>query len=146
MLKKCLSQGFYSCINIMTKRQFGQHLGGRGRQISEFEASLVYRVSSRAARATQRNPVSKNKNKIRKRSKLGRKGIQLTLPYCCSSPRKSGLELKQVKKQELMQRPWRDVHYWLASPGLLSLLSYRTKTTSPGMVPATRGLSPLITN
>jgi hypothetical protein len=29
---------------------------------------------------------------------------------------------------------------------LLSLLSYRTKTTSPGMVPATRGLSPLITN
>jgi hypothetical protein len=32
-------------------------LGGRGRQISEFEASLVYRVSSRTARATQRNPV-----------------------------------------------------------------------------------------
>jgi hypothetical protein len=40
-----------------------QHLGGKGRQISEFEASLVYRVSSRTARATQRNPVSKNKNK-----------------------------------------------------------------------------------
>ena len=37
-----------------------------------------------------------------------------------------GLELKQVRKQELMQRPWRDVLYWLASPGLLSLLSYRT--------------------
>jgi hypothetical protein len=36
-----------------------QHLGGRGRQISEFVASLVYRVSSRTARATQRNPVSK---------------------------------------------------------------------------------------
>jgi hypothetical protein len=36
-------------------------LGGRGRQISEFEASLVYRVSSRIARATQRKPVSKNK-------------------------------------------------------------------------------------
>ena len=32
---------------------------GRCRQISEFEASLVYRVSSRTARATQRNPVSK---------------------------------------------------------------------------------------
>jgi hypothetical protein len=43
---------------------------------------------------------------------LGRKGfIRLTLPYCCSSPRKSGLELKQVRKQELMQRPWRDVPY-----------------------------------
>jgi hypothetical protein len=39
-------------------------LGGRGRQISEFEASLVYKVSSRAARAVQRNPVSrKKKNK-----------------------------------------------------------------------------------
>jgi hypothetical protein len=30
-------------------------LGGRGRQIFEFEASLVYRVSSMTARATQRN-------------------------------------------------------------------------------------------
>jgi hypothetical protein len=40
-----------------------QHLGGRGRQISEFEASLVYRVSSRTARATQRNPVSGKKKK-----------------------------------------------------------------------------------
>jgi hypothetical protein len=38
-------------------------LGGRGRWISEFEASLVYKVSSRTARVTQRNPVSKNKNK-----------------------------------------------------------------------------------
>jgi hypothetical protein len=39
-------------------------LGGRDRGISEFEASLVYRVSSRTARATQRNPVLKNqKNK-----------------------------------------------------------------------------------
>ena len=40
-----------------------QHLGGRGRQISEFEASLVYKVSSRTARPIQRNPVSKNKTK-----------------------------------------------------------------------------------
>jgi hypothetical protein len=45
-----------------------------------------------------------------------------------------------------MQRPWRDVLYWLASPDLLSLLSYRTKTTSSEMVPPTRGISPLITN
>jgi RNase P/RNase MRP subunit p29 len=35
-------------------------LGGRGRWISEFEATLVYRVSSRTARAIQRNPVLKN--------------------------------------------------------------------------------------
>jgi hypothetical protein len=40
-------------------RLYSQHLGGRGRQISEFEASLLYRVSSRTVRATQRNPVSK---------------------------------------------------------------------------------------
>jgi hypothetical protein len=33
---------------------------GRQRWISEFEAILGYRVSSRTARATQRNPVSKN--------------------------------------------------------------------------------------
>jgi hypothetical protein len=44
-------------------------LGGRGRQISEFEASLVYRVSFRTVRAIQRNPVSKNKNKTNKQTK-----------------------------------------------------------------------------
>jgi hypothetical protein len=41
-------------------------LGGRGRQISEFEASLVYRVSSKTARAIQRNPVSKKTKKKKK--------------------------------------------------------------------------------
>jgi hypothetical protein len=40
-------------------------LGGRGRRISDFEASLVYKVSSRTAKATQRNPVS-NKTKQNK--------------------------------------------------------------------------------
>jgi hypothetical protein len=51
------------------------------------------------------------------KKQLGRKGfIWLTLPYCCSSPRKLGLELKQVRKQERMQRPWRDVPYWLGFP------------------------------
>jgi hypothetical protein len=45
-------------------------MGGRGRQISEFEASLVYKVSSRIARATQRNPVSKqNKTKHKQTNK-----------------------------------------------------------------------------
>jgi hypothetical protein len=38
-------------------------LGGRGRQISEFKTSLVYRVSSRTARVTQKNPVSKKEKK-----------------------------------------------------------------------------------
>jgi hypothetical protein len=44
-------------------------LGGRGKLISEFEASLVYRVSFRTARATQRNPVSKNKKQKNKKTK-----------------------------------------------------------------------------
>jgi hypothetical protein len=35
----------------------------REAETGEFEASLVYKVSSRTARAIQRNPVSKNKQK-----------------------------------------------------------------------------------
>jgi hypothetical protein len=52
-------------------------LGGRGRRISEFEASLVYKVSSRTARTIQRNPVSKtnktNKQKTKTKKKKRRK-------------------------------------------------------------------------
>jgi hypothetical protein len=54
-------------------------LRGRGRQISEFKVSLIYRVSSRTARATRRICLEK-KNKIKpptptnlKRSRGGRK-------------------------------------------------------------------------
>jgi hypothetical protein len=46
-------------------------LGGRDRQISEFEASLVYRVSSRTA--TQRNPVSKKQNKTKQNKQTNKK-------------------------------------------------------------------------
>jgi hypothetical protein len=52
-------------------------LGGRGRQVSEFESSLVYRVSSRTARAIQRKPASEktktkkpNQTKQTKKQKL----------------------------------------------------------------------------
>jgi hypothetical protein len=48
-------------------------LGGRGRQISEFEASLVYRVNSRTARDIQRNPVSKNNNNKKTKNKKQKK-------------------------------------------------------------------------
>jgi stress response protein YsnF len=52
-------------------------LGGRGRQISEFEASQVYRVSFRTARATQKNPVLKNrKEKKRKKEKTKQNKIK----------------------------------------------------------------------
>jgi hypothetical protein len=49
------------------------HSGVRGRQISEFEASLVYRVSSRTARVLQRNPVSKKQNKAKQTNKQTKK-------------------------------------------------------------------------
>ena len=44
-------------------------LGGRGKQISEFESSLVYRVSSRTARAEQRTLSRKTKKKKKKKKK-----------------------------------------------------------------------------
>jgi hypothetical protein len=47
-----------NCLGSGSAYLWSQHSGGKGRQISELEASLVYRVSSRTARATQRNPVS----------------------------------------------------------------------------------------
>jgi hypothetical protein len=51
-------------------------LGGGGRQISEFEDSLVYRASSRTARATQRNPVlEKDKTKQNKTNKQTNKNL-----------------------------------------------------------------------
>jgi hypothetical protein len=53
-------------------RLLSQHLEGRGRQISEFKASVVYRVSSRTARATQRNRVS-IKTKQKQTNKTHRK-------------------------------------------------------------------------
>ena len=57
-------------------------LGGRGRRISELEASLVYRVSSRTARATQRNHVLKDQKKEKKKK---RKEKKLKLDFCYSS-------------------------------------------------------------
>ena len=92
-IRSCFSQGFYSCTNIMTKKQVGEE-----------------RVYS----ASKAQP----------------------LPRCCSSPRKSGLEIKQFRKQELMQL--------LPVCSACSLIE--PKTTSPKMVPPTRDLSPLITN
>jgi hypothetical protein len=42
-------------------------LGGRDRWISEFKASLLYKVSTRTARVIQRNPVLKNQKKKKKK-------------------------------------------------------------------------------
>jgi hypothetical protein len=48
-------------------------VGGRGRRISELEASLIYRMSSRTARTTQRNSVSKNQERKKKKKKKKKK-------------------------------------------------------------------------
>jgi hypothetical protein len=39
-------------------------------EAEEFEARLVYKVSSRTARAIQRNPVSKNQKKKKKKKRF----------------------------------------------------------------------------
>jgi hypothetical protein len=59
-------------------------LGGRGRWISEFEASLVYKVSSRTARAIQRNPVSKNQNQKKKEREREREREECWSAGCSS--------------------------------------------------------------
>ena len=46
-------------------------------------------------------------------------------------------------RQEPMQRSWRDAASWLASPGLLSLLSYRTQDYQPRDSTTHKGASPL---
>jgi hypothetical protein len=76
-----------------------------------------------------------------------------TFHTAVDSQRRSGLEVrKQVREQELTQRPWVDVAGWLAS-WLASLLNLalsacsliESKTTSPGMASPTRAqLSPSI--
>jgi hypothetical protein len=77
-------------------------LGGRGWWISEFKASLVYKVSSRTtARAIQRNPVSKNQKKKKKKKKnsiktaihRGRYHCPLNMKqvYCCLESSMRGL-------------------------------------------------------
>jgi hypothetical protein len=49
---------------------------------------------------------------------------------------------KQVRKQKLMQRPWRDFPSLLASRGLLNLLSYRTRDYQPRDGTTHKGTSP----
>jgi hypothetical protein len=53
-------------------------LEGRFRQVTEFEASLVYRAGSGTDRAAQRNPASRNK-KIERKKKRRKEGKPLML-------------------------------------------------------------------
>jgi hypothetical protein len=71
-----------------------QHSGSRGRQISEFEASLVYKVSSRTARVIQRNPVSKNKTNKTKNKQTNKK------------------KQKRKKKERKENKVWKIQHFF----------------------------------
>jgi hypothetical protein len=64
---------------------------------------------------------------------VGEEGVLLSLNFqiAVHHQRRSGLELKQVRIRELMQGSWKNVSYWLASPGWFSLLSYRTQDYQP---------------
>ena len=95
---------------------------GRQRQaISEFKASLIYRVSSGTARATQRNPVSKKqkpkkpkKTKKKKKKKEKRKeeggggpvrGSPWASPEFANLPQNEKLQVVGVQLKE--QSRWR---------------------------------------
>jgi hypothetical protein len=65
------------------------------------------------------------------KNQVGEGLFGLHFPVAVHHQWKSGLELKQARKQVLMQRSGRDVPYWLASPDLLSMLSYRTQDYQP---------------
>jgi hypothetical protein len=71
-------------------------LGGRGRWISEFKASLVYKVSSRTARAIQRETLSQ-KNKTKTKTKQKRK-CPITFPK--PDLMKAFSQTKQNKKRK----------------------------------------------
>jgi hypothetical protein len=58
-------------------RPQSQHLGGRNWQVSEFESSLVYRVSSRTIRDIQRNHVSKKGEKRKRKNEKQNKKRKL---------------------------------------------------------------------
>jgi hypothetical protein len=85
MLLSCMEMGeedqssYKLLLDSGGTRLWSQYSGGRGSQISEFEASLVFRVSSRTARATQRNPVSKTNRQTNKKQNK-----QKALNFCIS--------------------------------------------------------------
>jgi hypothetical protein len=78
---------------------------------------------------------------------------RIILAYCCASLKEGSQDRNSHRagtwRQELMYRPWRVATYWLASPGLFSLLSYRTQDHQPRDGNTYNGLGPpppLITN
>jgi hypothetical protein len=59
-------------------------------EAGRFEASLVYNVSSRTARAIQRNPVSKNKTKQNKQKNVNNSKFDKSAIRCVITPIRQG--------------------------------------------------------
>jgi hypothetical protein len=85
----------------------------RGRRISEFEASLVYKVSSRTARATQRNPVSKKQNKTNKQT-----NVSHAMGYCCFRRVSGPWSYCCDTHAWLLEAEWKLYPRWIWSPFL----------------------------
>ena len=67
-----------------------------------------------------------------------------TLPFITKGSQDRNSSRTGIWKQELMQTPWRGAANWLASPDLLSLLSYRTQDHQPRDGTTHYGLGPLL--
>jgi hypothetical protein len=77
-----------------------QHLGSRDWQISEFKASLVYRVSYRTARTTEKpflkkNQTNKKKNQTKKKTKKTKQKQNQTKP---NQPTNQPTNQSKIKK------------------------------------------------
>jgi hypothetical protein len=62
-------KSFKGLSRVVVAHTFNTSTWKAERWISEFQASLVYKVSSRTARAIQRNPVSKQNKTKRNKTK-----------------------------------------------------------------------------
>jgi hypothetical protein len=83
-------------------------LGGRGRQISEFKASLVYEVSSRTARATQRNPVLKKQKQNQPNKQPNKQTKNQINPYYQSHLPHTGCLMSLIFPSAKQQLSWEE--------------------------------------
>ena len=78
--------------------------------LGESEASLVYRVSSRIAKATQRNPISKKKKRVESIRRNRIKPFGMTVDGRRRGEVNSCVEscmCLEVRKNNLMEDVWR---------------------------------------
>jgi hypothetical protein len=115
-------------------------LGGRERWISEFEASLVYKVSSRTSRATQRNPVSKKQKTRNKqqqqqqqKSKTKKSYLDLSIQFFVVSTVTSFVSLDwELNSEPLEEQPL----LLMAEPSLHCHISYQNIVVSTLIIAA----------